>query len=509
MTTLTANRHHPSPWPKYLLARIEPYLSAESRRLGRPLLTIDPMCGIGRVHDLPARIAHTIGVEIEWEWAACRRRSLCADATALPFRSRSFDCFVLSPAFGNRLADHHEAKDSCAGCQGTGVVANAEGCADAPWVCKRCGIACTCGEIARLMKAHNLTCSDCRTRICKSCGGIGLSKRYTYRMALGRMPTEGSAATMNWSCVAPGSLVLRGDWRWVPVESLEMGDSLVGFDAEMTGGTDGTRRARRWRESKVEAIALGVKPAVRVSFTDGFSVVCTTDHPWLTRLRTPSLSEKGAYRWREAGRLQLGDRVELLMPVWEEDRSYEAGWLAGMFDGEGWLTTYKRPLARSQTIGLSQKLGPVWDRVIELLQLRGLDFSIAHDPKASRVRLRGDLSERLRFLGTIRPERLLAKVRLDGFGIKGIGHRLVASVESLGDQQIVHLQTSTSTYLVNGMGAHNSQGGKYRAIHSSAYTELHRVLRPHALGVLNVKNHLRAGDQRVPCERLVVVRRYP
>lgn len=69
---------------------------------------LDPFAGVGTVHRLPYR---TVGVEIEPEWAAADRRTIVGDATALPFPDASFDAVVTSPCYGNRMADHHEAKD--------------------------------------------------------------------------------------------------------------------------------------------------------------------------------------------------------------------------------------------------------------------------------------------------------------------------------------------------------------------------------------------------------------
>lgn len=183
-----------------MLDRIALHVRAEARRLGRPARVIDPFAGVGRIHDLPRRIADTVGVELEPEWAACRARTVQGDATCLlDSWVASFDVLASSPCYGNRLADSHEARDACRGCEGTGVVATAAGCADAPWLCPDCQrVDCACGGLAAVLRRHNAGCPACRTRVCPACGGNGLSKRYTYRHALGRMPSEGSAATMQW-----------------------------------------------------------------------------------------------------------------------------------------------------------------------------------------------------------------------------------------------------------------------------------------------------------------------
>lgn len=193
---------HPAPYPAYVLDRLAMMLRAEQRRRGlvRPLVVLDPMAGIGRVHDLPARVAITFGVEIEPEWANQRIGTTVGDATALPANwTNNFDAVVVSPVYGNRMSDHHEAKDSCKACDGTGVTPTPDGCAEAPMLCPDCSsVACVCGGYALALKRHVAECAACSARRCRTCGGNGLSKRYTYRHALGRPLSENNAGQMQW-----------------------------------------------------------------------------------------------------------------------------------------------------------------------------------------------------------------------------------------------------------------------------------------------------------------------
>lgn len=83
-------------------------------RLMRPLAQdcdriLDPFAGTGRVH-LLGRSA--VGVEIEPEWACLHPRTIVGDALALPFAADSFDGVFTSPTYANRMADHHDARDS-------------------------------------------------------------------------------------------------------------------------------------------------------------------------------------------------------------------------------------------------------------------------------------------------------------------------------------------------------------------------------------------------------------
>lgn len=75
---------------------------------------LDPFAGTGRIFDLQEYLPGTglYGVEIEPEWARQRERGLVGSALSLPFPDNWFDAVCTSPCFGNRMADHHEARDT-------------------------------------------------------------------------------------------------------------------------------------------------------------------------------------------------------------------------------------------------------------------------------------------------------------------------------------------------------------------------------------------------------------
>ena len=72
---------------------------------------LDPFAGTGLIHKLQEKGHETIGVEIEPEWAGMHTDTIVGDATELPFTDSSFDAVITSPTFGNRMADHHNARD--------------------------------------------------------------------------------------------------------------------------------------------------------------------------------------------------------------------------------------------------------------------------------------------------------------------------------------------------------------------------------------------------------------
>lgn len=102
-----AVKAHPATYTDALLTTFARMLR-HSRRI------LDPFGGLGGVfalsHWLPD--AQIEAVEIEPEWAAQHPRTTLGNALALPWPDGYFDAICTSPAYGNRMADHHDAKDS-------------------------------------------------------------------------------------------------------------------------------------------------------------------------------------------------------------------------------------------------------------------------------------------------------------------------------------------------------------------------------------------------------------
>lgn len=72
---------------------------------------LDPFAGTGKIHALFPK-HFTVGIELEPEWAHQHPRTMVGNALHLLFPANSFDAVCTSPTYGNRLADHHDAKDA-------------------------------------------------------------------------------------------------------------------------------------------------------------------------------------------------------------------------------------------------------------------------------------------------------------------------------------------------------------------------------------------------------------
>ena len=95
---------HPSVFNDATITAIQAHLPPD-----RYPRVIDPFAGTGKIHGLKQE---TVGVEIEPEWADHHPDTIVGDALNLPFQDDTFDAAATSPTFGNRMADHHEAKDA-------------------------------------------------------------------------------------------------------------------------------------------------------------------------------------------------------------------------------------------------------------------------------------------------------------------------------------------------------------------------------------------------------------
>jgi len=169
--TIDAITSHPAKFSNSVLAAASPWISEESSRLGRSLRILDPFAGVGKVHTFQDQGHETVGIELEPEWGSQHASNIIGNALDLSFLPHeSFDIMLTSPCYANRMADHHDAKDSCGVCGGSGKsIANTS---------------------TKSVMAGTGTCSGCK--------GTGLSRRNTYTHQLGRKLHEDNSGQLQW-----------------------------------------------------------------------------------------------------------------------------------------------------------------------------------------------------------------------------------------------------------------------------------------------------------------------
>lgn len=162
----TPKKEHPAKFSASVIEWARLYLLEEvERNPSRTLTVFDPFAGTGLVHKLAELGCATLGLELEPEWAANHPNTFVGNALYPPAWVQRIDVLFSSPCYGNRMADHHDAKDACKQCDGAGYTD--------VWI-------------------------DGERVTCKLCKGSGLSKRNTYTHVLGRKLTRGSSAEMQW-----------------------------------------------------------------------------------------------------------------------------------------------------------------------------------------------------------------------------------------------------------------------------------------------------------------------
>ena len=423
-----AKPEHPAKFSASILEVLNDVVMREAERIEARLRVLDPMAGVGRIHELDAlSVFDTVGVELESEWATQHPRTVVGDATALRFADCTFDAVVTSP------------------------------------------------------------------------------------------------------CLEQSHKVLMADLRWKAVGDVRIGERVIAFDEMGTRNILGHWNRRKWRIATVVRSLPERVRCLRVEMASGVRIVCTPEHPWLVaRARTSAV-------WRSAAQLRTDyqpDSVLKQTETWSDALSYEAGWVAGMFDGEGSLAfgTHGAP-----KLSMSQAEGPTSDLIGQRLTKLGFQWSVIprHNTTGKPMLnfyVTGGFPEILRALGMLRPERLLAKLDHLDVASRTIQpwRDEVVNVESVGLRDIQLLETTSGTYLGEGYLMHNCYGNRmadhhnakddskrltykhrlgrdlsensgaglqwgdeYRKLHIKILSEMIRVTKPGGLVVINISNHIR------------------
>lgn len=268
-------------------------------------------------------------------------------------------------------------------------------------------------------------------------------------------------------CMTPETRVLTYDLRWEQVGNLRVGDKLVGFDEHKPEGSS----RKRLRTAAVLSNTPRREPVYAVELETGEVLYATAEHPWLVGTRATRRAQR--FHWRRtdelmgappAGAGKFAKESVLLYRVfepWPERRTWETGWLAGFFDGEGTLC-FSGSAGGALQLSATQNPGGTLEHAVRLLKSEGfanaVDSRRSPIKRAHSIRVNGGLQSMLRFLGQVRPERLLRNWMSRGFtqSLRQIAMVPVVRVVPAGEREISALSTSTRTYIAEGYAVHNS-----------------------------------------------------
>jgi hypothetical protein len=268
-------------------------------------------------------------------------------------------------------------------------------------------------------------------------------------------------------CVAPETLVLTTNLIWKRADELAVGEELIGFDEEGINPGKISKR-RHWKSGLVHDTPTGgyqrkfrktsvlnadrlARPCLEITTDDG-TIRCSTKHRLL--VQKGSHWGFGKYQWLPADEISEGDSLVWIVAPWTEDTSKLAGYIAGVFDGEGWV---------GKGLAFAQKKNEVFAATIDGLAKKGFEcktFADYEQDSCVVTHIMGGLGEKLRFLGTFRPHRLLNKSSALWEGrdccSKGSRRSKITAIESCGVQEVIALKTGTGTFIANGFLSHNS-----------------------------------------------------
>ena len=260
-----------------------------------------------------------------------------------------------------------------------------------------------------------------------------------------------------YGCLTPEARVLTSDLHWIPVGKLQVGDKLLSFTDNQKEG-----QRRKWTEAVVEGNERRQTEVFEVELSDGTKIKTTADHPWL-------VCEGSGYRWMKTENLEhyanKSTKIRRLIEPWSNWSSESDSWLAGIIDGEGSVSFVDRgeksynPNGHRFSITIAQNKGEILDEIVRKLKGLNVTFSV-HNKKGTNgmtIEITGSVSDKLRFLGQIRPLKMknLAPEKLHSIW-ENREPLSVVSVKAIGKQEIVALGTSSGTYIAEGFGMHNT-----------------------------------------------------
>ena len=268
-------------------------------------------------------------------------------------------------------------------------------------------------------------------------------------------------------CVDPNTRVLTADLRWVRIEDIKEGQEVVAVDEYVPGGRGSSRKMRT---AKVERVARVQRMAYRIKFDDGREVICTDRHPWLSRkvatdTKWRSISGEGN---SVTGKLKVGTKVRWVTKPWDSEQTYEDGWFGGILDGEGSMALPSRPGA---SVCAAQREGDVFNRMVSYAKSNGYSYRIEEDKTPERENKFGTskvpkvvfsrLDEIFRLIGVTRPTRFIERRFWEGRELPGkrngdVGWATITSIEPVGEQSMIDMQTSAGTYIAEGFVSHNT-----------------------------------------------------
>lgn len=259
-------------------------------------------------------------------------------------------------------------------------------------------------------------------------------------------------------CLHPSIRVLTKEIKWESLESLKIGQEIIGTD-EFTNG-HGT--SRKLKKTTIEAKKEVFENAFRIKCDNGEEIIATAEHRFLSK-------KKGVTDtiWKHVSDFKCGDVIKYVTHTWNSP-TYEDGWMSGILDGEGSLA---KPSRQGANLSISQIAGAVLERIKQYMIDNKYTFRIECDARQPRESSKfgkqnvykivlSRIDEIFRIIGKVRPSRFIEREWWKDKSLPGkktgVGWAKIISIESIGKMRMIDLQTSTKTFIAEGFVSHNS-----------------------------------------------------
>src|SRR5574343_685944 len=265
-----------------------------------------------------------------------------------------------------------------------------------------------------------------------------------------KLCSDGGGVGINF-CLAPSTLILKQNLIWTPIEKLQVGDKVIGFDESFN------LVKSKFRPATIESIDKIVRPVYEIITNKG-TVTASAEHLFVVRNGKTLHKKKGdCFQWVKTIDLKEGDEISFSSKQWEFQADYFGGWIAGIFDGEGCIgNETTKPF-----LSIGQNQGVVLDQIEKYLKCKNIKFNIYKNSTNNCYQIRtAGKWEAIKFLGMFRPLRGYSKSSYfwDGKLMcgKSTPPAVVQSVAYRGLEEVIGTKTSTGTLIANGFLSHNS-----------------------------------------------------
>ena len=223
--------------------------------------------------------------------------------------------------------------------------------------------------------------------------------------------------------------------------------------------------------------------------TDRGETIVSKNHQFVTYYDDRRHKNFRSNSWRKASELSIGDKIKFLGKPWETINSWQSGWIAGMYDGEGWISIEKK--FQRSSLGLAQNKGKILNCIKDILTYFEICFREHNQNEKCESILTKSVYDSMRILGICRPFRLMEKSRYIWNNRKAFAanpktyYAEIKEIIPLGRDNVIALETTTKTFISDGFLSHNS------TLHFNECSELNYNSVQLALTRLAEKNQLK------------------